>query len=78
MVQAALAGVPPVELLAVDRIGAGKEGGGGIFEEEVRVTDPPAQMVLIEAFTVTTGAMLTVTGAAFEAEQLFASLMVTT
>ena len=78
MVQAALAGVPPVELLAVDRIGAGKEGGGGIFEEEVRVTEPPAHIVLMEAFTVTTGAVFTAKAIEFTAIQLFASLMVTT
>jgi hypothetical protein len=55
--------------------GAGNDGGGGMFDEEVSVTDPPAQIELIDAFAVTVGAVYTVTADVLMAVQLFASLI---
>ena len=76
-VQSADATVPPDEKFANVITGAGSDGGGGIFDDEVSVTDPPAQIELIDALAVTVGAEYTETAVVLMAEQLFASLIVT-
>ena len=76
MVHAAAVGVPPLELFMALRIGAGGDGAGNILEDEVRLTDPPAQIVLIDAFADTIGAVRMITEVEFVAVQLFASVMV--
>ena len=76
MVQAAAAVAPPLELFVALRIGAGRDGAAEILEDEVRLTDPPAQIVLIDALADTIGAVRIITEVEFVAVQLFASVIV--
>ena len=68
--------MPPFELLVAVRMGAGRDGAGGIFEVEVRVTVPPSQIVLIEALADTVGAVWMITEVEFVEVQLFVSVII--